>query len=239
MNVSLTPELEQLVIEKVRSGMYLSASEVVREALRLLQERDSLRELQRARLAQMPGARQEQTDRAALLPEQAFLGEEVGGPAATAPGGAAETVRCRRTVPIGDDAAFGELAEQIDRLMARWGFTRRQHKGSVSWIVQPGTPLANRPLWKELLNETLWKLCHYGPGDMAFGVRRELVRRVAVKGQTLAERRWPLKFGVPPQPHAVFLGFPVHNEGASVGQVEDVLNALGAPDPAGQVPAQG
>lgn len=44
MNVSLTPELEQLVYEKVKSGRYLSASEVVREALRLLEERDKIRE---------------------------------------------------------------------------------------------------------------------------------------------------------------------------------------------------
>lgn len=47
MNVSLTPELEQLVTEKVESGMYNSAGEVVREALRLLKERD---EIQQARL---------------------------------------------------------------------------------------------------------------------------------------------------------------------------------------------
>jgi antitoxin ParD1/3/4 len=40
MNVSLTPELEQLIRKKVESGLYLSASEVVREALRLLEERD-------------------------------------------------------------------------------------------------------------------------------------------------------------------------------------------------------
>jgi antitoxin ParD1/3/4 len=40
MNVSLTPELEQFVHQKVTSGLYLSASEVVREALRLLEERD-------------------------------------------------------------------------------------------------------------------------------------------------------------------------------------------------------
>ncbi len=40
MNVSLTPELEQLVSQKVSSGMYQTASEVVREALRLLSERD-------------------------------------------------------------------------------------------------------------------------------------------------------------------------------------------------------
>jgi antitoxin ParD1/3/4 len=44
MNVSLTPELEQLVHQKVKSGRYLSASEVVREALRLLEERDRIRE---------------------------------------------------------------------------------------------------------------------------------------------------------------------------------------------------
>jgi antitoxin ParD1/3/4 len=43
MNVSLTPELEKLVAERVASGHYASASEVVREALRLLHERDRLR----------------------------------------------------------------------------------------------------------------------------------------------------------------------------------------------------
>ena len=40
MNVSLTPELEALVNEKVRGGLYGTASEVVREALRLLKQRD-------------------------------------------------------------------------------------------------------------------------------------------------------------------------------------------------------
>lgn len=45
MNVSLTPELEALVQEKVKSGMYNSASEVVRDGLRLIQERDNSRRL--------------------------------------------------------------------------------------------------------------------------------------------------------------------------------------------------
>jgi antitoxin ParD1/3/4 len=40
MNVSLTPELERLVEEKIKTGMYQTASEVVREGLRLLNERD-------------------------------------------------------------------------------------------------------------------------------------------------------------------------------------------------------
>lgn len=42
MNVSLTPELERLVHQKVQTGRYTSASEVVREALRLMEERDRL-----------------------------------------------------------------------------------------------------------------------------------------------------------------------------------------------------
>ena len=50
MNVSLTPELEQLVAEKVESGRYTSASEVIREALRLLEEHDQLKQ---QRLAQV------------------------------------------------------------------------------------------------------------------------------------------------------------------------------------------
>jgi putative addiction module CopG family antidote len=43
MNVSLTPEFEKMVNKRVKSGMYNSASEVVREALRLLDEQDRLR----------------------------------------------------------------------------------------------------------------------------------------------------------------------------------------------------
>lgn len=45
MNVSLTKELEDLVNSKVETGRYLSASEVVREALRLLEERDRIQEI--------------------------------------------------------------------------------------------------------------------------------------------------------------------------------------------------
>jgi len=44
MNVSLTRELERLVSRKVASGRYRSASEVVREALRLLEDQDRLRQ---------------------------------------------------------------------------------------------------------------------------------------------------------------------------------------------------
>ena len=40
MNVSLTPTLERYVRSKVESGRYESASEVVRESLRALQEKE-------------------------------------------------------------------------------------------------------------------------------------------------------------------------------------------------------
>jgi antitoxin ParD1/3/4 len=45
MNVSLTAELERYVTRKVASGMYQTASEVVRESLRLLREHDKLQAL--------------------------------------------------------------------------------------------------------------------------------------------------------------------------------------------------
>ena len=46
MNVNLTPELEKLVQSKVKGGRYNSASEVVREALRLMEEHDRVRRIQ-------------------------------------------------------------------------------------------------------------------------------------------------------------------------------------------------
>lgn len=50
MNVSLTRALEDFVNKKVASGRYGSASEVVREALRLLEDRERIREAQIAEL---------------------------------------------------------------------------------------------------------------------------------------------------------------------------------------------
>ena len=45
MDITLTPDLEELVKQKVESGLYNSASEVVREGLRLLKEQDELKKL--------------------------------------------------------------------------------------------------------------------------------------------------------------------------------------------------
>jgi antitoxin ParD1/3/4 len=42
MNINLTPELEQMVRQKMRTGQYASECDVVLEALRLMDERDRL-----------------------------------------------------------------------------------------------------------------------------------------------------------------------------------------------------
>lgn len=63
MNVSLTDELEKFVSAKVESGRYNSASEVVREALRLLEEDDRARALQIAGFNQELGRRLDALDR--------------------------------------------------------------------------------------------------------------------------------------------------------------------------------
>jgi antitoxin ParD1/3/4 len=50
MNVSLTPELEKFVVQKTKSGLYNSASEVIRQALRTLITLEDQRAVQVARL---------------------------------------------------------------------------------------------------------------------------------------------------------------------------------------------
>lgn len=68
MNVSLTPELEKLVDEKVKSGMYTSASEVVREGLRLLQEQEEIRRVKIAALKRDIQEGVEELDRGEGIP---------------------------------------------------------------------------------------------------------------------------------------------------------------------------
>ena len=72
MNVSLTPELEKFVAEKVQSGLYQTASEVIREGLRLLEERDTLRQ---ARIEEIRQAIQQ--GNAQLARGEGLPGEEV------------------------------------------------------------------------------------------------------------------------------------------------------------------
>ena len=73
MNVSLTSELEAFVASEVQSGRYHSASEMIREALRLLEEREQLRSLRIRALRKKIGEGLEQLDRGeGIAGEQIF-----------------------------------------------------------------------------------------------------------------------------------------------------------------------
>jgi antitoxin ParD1/3/4 len=73
MNVSLTPELDRFVAGKVESGRYTSASEVIREALRLLEEHDRARSAQLAAFNRELGARLASLDRRETVEPEAAL----------------------------------------------------------------------------------------------------------------------------------------------------------------------
>lgn len=75
MNVSLTPELEKLVQDKVTSGLYNSASEVIREGLRLMKERDLLREARLQELRKEVQRGIEQADRGELIDGQEVMSD--------------------------------------------------------------------------------------------------------------------------------------------------------------------
>jgi antitoxin ParD1/3/4 len=73
MNVSLTPELEAFVQSRVATGRYQTASEVVREGLRLLEQRERDREdiLEEIRAKISRGT--EQADRGELIDGEAVF----------------------------------------------------------------------------------------------------------------------------------------------------------------------
>jgi antitoxin ParD1/3/4 len=73
INVSLTPELEKLVNEKVRSGLYTFASEVIREALRLLVENDRMKQRQIEAIQTKINRGIEQLDRGEGIPASAAI----------------------------------------------------------------------------------------------------------------------------------------------------------------------
>jgi antitoxin ParD1/3/4 len=75
MNVSLTPELEKFVQSRVASGLFQTASEVVREGLRLLEERERAREAALAELRTKIRRGMEQADRDELLDGDAVFEE--------------------------------------------------------------------------------------------------------------------------------------------------------------------
>ena len=76
MNVSLTPELENFVTKEVHSGLYQTASEVVRAGLRRLKEDQELRALRQ------PATRDELEARLVRAVDSLDAGRGVNGEAA-------------------------------------------------------------------------------------------------------------------------------------------------------------
>jgi antitoxin ParD1/3/4 len=74
MNVNLGPVFDRFVAELLESGLYQSQSEILREGLRLLKEREDLKRLRMSELRRAIAAGTAQADR----------GELVGGPQAFA-----------------------------------------------------------------------------------------------------------------------------------------------------------
>ena len=72
MNVNLGPVFDSFVADLLKSGLYQSQSEVLREGLRLLKEREDLKQLRMAELRR----------EIAIGIQQADLGQLVDGPAA-------------------------------------------------------------------------------------------------------------------------------------------------------------
>lgn len=83
MNITLSPELENLVNEKVESGLYDSPGEVIRESLILLKERDELKRLRREDLRRevMKGVEQMRNGQYRTYNSAEELAEEIIGEA--------------------------------------------------------------------------------------------------------------------------------------------------------------
>jgi antitoxin ParD1/3/4 len=77
MNVSLTSELEQYVARKVESGLFQSASEVVRAGLRLLREQDELHQTRLEELRRELAIGIEQADQGRTKPFTAETVERI------------------------------------------------------------------------------------------------------------------------------------------------------------------
>jgi antitoxin ParD1/3/4 len=68
MNISLNPELEELINRKIQSGDYHSAAEVISEGLRLLKEQDELKRIRLEELKREISIGLEQANRGECTP---------------------------------------------------------------------------------------------------------------------------------------------------------------------------
>lgn len=78
LNVSLTPELERFVQQRVATGRYQTASEVVREGLRLLEVQEQRREATLDNIKSKLKHGSEQADRGELVDPNRLLKKIAG-----------------------------------------------------------------------------------------------------------------------------------------------------------------
>lgn len=75
MNISITPELEAFIQKQVESGRYVTSSEVVREALRLLIDQEQLKQQKIEKLRQDIELGYQQSERGETLDGDAVFDE--------------------------------------------------------------------------------------------------------------------------------------------------------------------
>lgn len=118
-----------------------------------------------------------------------------------------------RTKPINANVQFLRISAAIDAVLAPSGYRRKSQEGSHSWL---GTSRSGRN------NETIFKLCFYGPDHIRFGVRQDFLADFdALRGLP-----WPLEFAVAPQNEVAFLGFRVDDNPTSAARITRVFTAM-------------
>ena len=130
MNVSLTPELEKYVRRKVATGLYNNASEVIREALRLLVSREAETRAPQAAprkgevLARLAGLEKALRDRG--IQSAALFGSVVRG-----------TARADSDIDVLVDVAPGSRFSLVD-MAATKDFLEKELGRSVDLVTREG-----------------------------------------------------------------------------------------------------
>jgi len=141
-------------------------------------------------------------------------------------------MRTRRTVRHNNNTQFGSLSRAIHAIIKQRfpdRFPAKVYPGSISWL---GTDADLRGATGDDL--TAVKLTFYGlesgifdgePArlDCCFGLRTELIDHFPNLAQLTF---WDRRFKVPPHTHAIFVGFAVEDDQASVDKVRQVLAAM-------------
>ncbi len=128
-----------------------------------------------------------------------------------------------KTIPFNNDRQFLEVQDQLNPLLARYGFPMVPYRGSVSWLAGPGG--------SERSTETFFKFLYRGRSKpYVFGIRKDFASDIG----KLNDVRWPIdEFAVMPAVTVAFCGFEIQpGFGALAAErLAKILKALPDPDP--------